>query len=478
MKFNYFYQQLISHISVLVLAFIIVAMLFTNFIEKYVYESKIDELTTYGQTILTDLAESPKSTNELLGEYANVLESRQIHFSLFNEKSTIIYTADGRWPDVQLEDEEWKKVTEGKAVVVRKDFKRFREGATFVILPYFQGDYFVGGILLAAPISGLSKVITQMNQSLWKSIVIAVAAALLLSFILAKFYVKRINALKKATSKVATGNYAVEIPVSTLDEFGELAGDFNEMVKQLEQSAKEIELQEDRRRQFMADVSHELKTPLTTIHGMIEGLENDMISPDEKKKALSLTKKETKRLIRLVNENLDYEKIRSNQVVLQEETIELAELYAIVKEQLEPLANEKNNQIVTEVPAEMTIKADYDRMLQIIINIVKNSIQFTENGVITLSAYETAEADILQLTDTGIGMEPAVVENIWERFYKAGISRTANPYGEFGLGLSIVKELVHVHGGTIHVASKENEGTTFTIELPKKHETFTHSCER
>src|SRR5699024_6038001 len=124
---------------------------FTQFIERYVYESKIDELTTYGQSILTDFGQSNKSTNQILGEYANVLESRQIHFSLFNEKSTIIYTADGRWPDVQLEDDEWKSVTEGKTVVVRKDFKRFDEGATFVIVPYFQGNHFVGGILLASP---------------------------------------------------------------------------------------------------------------------------------------------------------------------------------------------------------------------------------------------------------------------------------------------------------------------------------------
>lgn len=468
MKFNYFYQQFISHISVLILAFVIVAMLFTQFIERYVYESKIDELTTYGQTILTDLGQSGKSTNQILGEYANVLESRQIHFSLFNEKSTIIYTADGRWPDVQLEDSEWQSVTEGKTVVVRKDFKRFDQGATFVILPYFQGDYFVGGILLASPISGLSKVIATMNLSLWKSIAFAVVAALLLSFIVAKLYVKRINALKKATSKVAMGDYSIHLPVSAVDEFGELAEDFNEMVKQLDDAAKEIELQEDRRRQFMADVSHELKTPLTTIHGMIEGLENDMISVDQKAKALSLTKKETKRLIRLVNENLDYEKIRSNQVVLRKETIELREMYEIVREQLQPLATEKANQIVIDLAEEMTIEADYDRMLQVIINIVKNSIQFTEKGVITLSGHREEHVHVLQLADTGIGMEPAVVKNIWERFYKAGISRTTNPYGEFGLGLSIVKELIHLHGGTIRVESVENEGTIFTIELPKE----------
>lgn len=468
MKFKYFYQQLFTHIFVIIIAFIIIAITFTQFIEKFVYESKIEELSTYGQTILEDLASSNKSTDQLLGEYGNVLESRDIHFSLFNDRSTIIYTVDGRKPNVQLEDEDWQQVTEGKKVVVRKDFKRFREGATYVILPYFQGDQFVGGILLASPISGLSKAIDQMNQSLWKSILIAALGALLVSAILARFYVKRIDALKQATSKVATGDYTVHIKGSSVDEIGELANDFNEMVHQLDQSATEIDRLENRRRQFLADVSHELKTPLTTIHGMIEGLENNMISEAEKDKALGLTKQETKRLIRLVNENLDYEKIRSNQVSLQLERIELFDLYEIVKDQLQAIAAEKGNNIKLDLPHEMEIIADYDRILQIIINIVKNSIQFTEKGDIILAANESEAESVLTVTDTGQGMDPETVENIWERFYKAGISRTANAYGEFGLGLSIVKELVHIHGGTIHVTSEINKGTTFTITLPKQ----------
>ena len=131
------------------------------------------------------------------------------------------------------------------------------------------------------------------------------------------FHVRRIKRLQEATSLVSGGDYSVRIPSSNFDEISELAGDFNSMVEKLNDSMEEIETLENRRRQFMADVSHELRTPLTTIRGIIEGMNNDMISEAEKEKGLGLASNEARRLIRLVNENLDYEKIRSNQIDLQ-----------------------------------------------------------------------------------------------------------------------------------------------------------------
>ncbi len=293
--------------------------------------------------------------------------------------------------------------------------------------------------------------------------------ALLLSVILSRIHVRRIKKLQEATSLVAVGDYSVRVHSSNFDEIGELASDFNSMVDRLRVSKEEIDALENRRRQFMSDVSHELKTPLTTISGVIEGLNNNMIPEAEKGKGITLVSQETKRLIRLVNENLDYDKIRSNQIVLMKESIQLAEVLEIIQEQLYTQAIEKGLAINVDAADNVYIYADYDRLIQIIMNITKNSIQFTDAGEIWLRGRADDGFTIIEIEDTGIGMDPAEIENIWKRFYKADISRTNNPYGEFGLGLSIVKQLVQFHHGTIEVSSQKGTGTKFTIYFPIEH---------
>ena len=116
--------------------------------------------------------------------------------------------------------------------------------------------------------------------------------------------------------------------------------------------------------------------------------------------------------------------------------------------------------------AGVKVFADYDRLIQILVNITKNSIQFTQNGDITLRGYEGYKETIIEIEDTGIGISKEEIEHIWERFYKADVSRTNTAYGEYGLGLSIVKQLVELHKGTIDINSEKGQGTTFTIRLP------------
>ena len=124
--------------------------------------------------------------------------------------------------------------------------------------------------------------------------------------------------------------------------------------------------------------------------------------------------------------------------------------------------------LLVDVDANISVFADYDRLTQVLINITKNSIQFTENGTIWLRGYTSEDSTIIEIEDTGIGMDPGEIEKIWSRFYKAIDSRATNPYGEFGLGLSIVKQLVTLHGGTITVESEKGEGTKFRIQLPSE----------
>lgn len=465
MKFRYIYQQIISHISIIIVAFLVLSLLFAHYVETLVYTNKAEELIDYGNNIIYDLERSTDGGGQVLSQYSRVLSGRSIQYMIFAEDRRIIYPTDGR---IFLKDEEWKKIQSGQTVTVKQDLKRFDQAVTFVLLPYMQHGEFIGGILLTSPIQGSREMISQINRYLWYAVIIALIVAMLLSWLLSKIHVNRIKRLQEATSVVSAGDYSVRIPSTNYDEIGELAADFNNMVQKLSDSNEEIKRLEKRRRQFIADVSHELRTPLTTINGVIKGLKNNMIPEAEKEKGMQLVSKETNRLIRLVNENLDYEKIRSNQVKLIKQDIDLGEVLEIIKDQLEILAMEKNDTIIVAVEEKTKIYADYDRLVQILINITKNSIQFTDNGTIFLRGKVGDNETIIEIEDTGIGMDPEDIENIWRRFYKADLSRTTNPYGEFGIGLSIVKQLVLMHHGEIAVFSEKGKGTKFVIRFPRQ----------
>ena len=170
------------------------------------------------------------------------MSGREIQYSLFDERSTIIYSMGDKGPKITLQDEEWSKITKGETVIVEQDFNRFEEGVTFVLLPYFHNGSFIGGILLASPIRGLSNAISQINQYLLYTVLTALSVSLLLSWIVSKFHVKRINRIQEATSLVAAGDYSVRIPSSNFDEIGELAGDFNDMVEKLRSRWKRLKV--------------------------------------------------------------------------------------------------------------------------------------------------------------------------------------------------------------------------------------------
>ena len=276
--------------------------------------------------------------------------------------------------------------------------------------------------------------------------------------------------MRKATHEIAEGNYDISLPTQKRDEFDDLVMDFNKMAESLQKSEQEIERQENLRRQLMMDVAHEMRTPLTTMNGLLEGLIHHMIPESRRERSLELITNETQRLIRLVNENLDYEKIRSDQIVLVKQNFSGAEALQNVVDQLQELAKNKGNDLRCECPEDFTVYADYDRFIQILVNMTKNANQFTDKGHILIKGWNEDSNAIVQIIDDGIGISKKEVEAIWERFYKADVSRKSTKYGESGIGLAIVHSLMNSHHGTIQTDSEVGKGTTFTLTFPGKKE--------
>ena len=149
------------------------------------------------------------------------------------------------------------------------------------------------------------------------------------------------------------------------------------MTVSLKESQDEIERKEERRKQFMADASHEMRTPLTTINGLLEGMQYNAIPENQREKAIKLMQNETSRLIRLVNENLDYEKIRTNQISILLQEFNATEAVATLLTQLSAKAEASGDQLILQTEEPIMVYADYDRFVQVMVNLIQNAIQFT-----------------------------------------------------------------------------------------------------
>lgn len=333
-------------------------------------------------------------------------------------------------------------------------------------MPFNLNHEFYGALVVSQPARNIDNSVRPITLNLVKGFIFSSIVAVIASYAFAAFQVKRINRLRNATKEVTNGNFDVQLPVHDKDEFDELADDFNKMTNSLKESQAEIEEQENRRRQFMADASHEMRTPLTTINGLLEGLEYNAIPENQRENAIKLMKNETERLIRLVNENLDYEKIRTNQISMVIKKFNGTETLKNIVAQLEAKAEAAGDTLTLKAVDDIDVYADYDRFVQIMVNIIQNAIQFTENGQITITLEKGYLETIITIEDTGIGMSEQQMKSIWDRYYKVDPSRKNTKYGESGLGLPIVQQLVRLHKGKLEVESELGKGTKFTVRLP------------
>lgn len=216
---------------------------------------------------------------------------------------------------------------------------------------------------------------------------------------------------------------------------------------------------------MLANVSHEMRTPLTTITGLAEGLQYGVMDGNEKR-SYDLIKEEADRLTRLVKSVLSFERMRQGTVGNQPEEFNITLLISELTEKLWPQANSVGDEIQNHCETDVLVYAELDQVERILINILANAIQFTKNGIITISAKEVASEAHISIADTGIGMTTEQIDKMWHRYYKADPSRTVK--GESGLGMSIVRELVKANNGSINVTSKVGVGTTFEVILPQK----------
>ena len=462
---KYFYQQLFGFVSVVLLTIAACGILFYNVMSNNVYTQRSQQLQSYAKGLIaTDMSDAD------IYKLVTFLREENVRIAMFDENNAMTYPSSSIDTNTALTEDELNHLKNGAAINLKEVQMNFTGEAVdnliTVYYPIIKNGKYKGYVALASPMSRIQTEVRELRNSMFIAFGAAIIIGIMMSFVFANYQTRRINKLRMATHKISEGDFDVKLPVESRDEFDDLIKDFNNMAHSLRESEREVERQENVRRQFMMDVAHEMRTPLTTMNGLLDGLKYNMVPESRRGRSLELISSETQRLIRLVNENLDYEKIRSNQVVLVQHRFAGIGAIQTVVEQMQELAKVKNNTLRYECDKDFSVYADYDRFVQILVNITKNANQFTDNGEIVVKAWNEGKKAIVEISDTGIGINESEIKEIWERFYKADVSRKSTKYGESGLGLAIVKSLVTSHRGTISVKSEVNKGTTFRVVFP------------
>ena len=295
-----------------------------------------------------------------------------------------------------------------------------------------------------------------------RSIRVSIVSILLITIALMQNISRKIvNPIKKitdATKKVASGDFTIELETKRNDEIGELTHNFNKMVKEL----NSIEcLQKD----FINNVSHEIKTPISSIQGFAKLLEADDLSKEERKEYAEIIKEESDRLLYLSTNILKLAKLENQERIMNKTKFNIAEQIRRTISVLEPKWKEKNIKFNVSLK-EQEFWGEKDLMYQVWMNIIENSIKFSkQDGQIDVKMKTNQDSIIVEIKDYGIGMEEEEAKMIFDRFYQVDKSHTKPGAG---LGMTIAKRIVELSDGKIEVKSKLNESTTFIVTLPSK----------
>lgn len=288
----------------------------------------------------------------------------------------------------------------------------------------------------------------------------AILNIVIISAVLVRINLKNIfrpiEQINEATKKVALGEYDIELETKREDEIGELTNNFNKMTRGLKST-------ENLQKEFINNVSHEIKTPVSSIEGFAKFLKDKNLTDEEREEYANIIIEEAKRLENLTGKILKLSKLNNQEIITNKQEIEVAEQIRKVISLLEPKWAKKDIKINVSLE-EKTFLGDEDLIFQVWVNIIDNAIKFSNIGEsIDIKIYEKDSNINVEIKDHGIGMKEEELEKVYDRFYQ--IDKSHSKEGS-GLGLAIVKRIVELSEGKMKIKSKENKGTTVIVKLP------------
>lgn len=333
------------------------------------------------------------------------------------------------------------------------------------MMPMVGGSSMMEMMLPASGGSSESHFLGVLDRAAWTAGGIALAVALLVGLALSYRITSPLRRLMVAAGQVAAGDFSQRVPAGSGDELASLGNAFNSMAESLARN-------EQQRKQLLSDIAHELNTPITVLQGNLEAMIDGLAEPSTER--LSSLQEETLLLSRLVADLRDLSLAESGRLRLRIESVDIGDLLKGVLSATQAEAEGRGIELSVEVePSLPTLQADRDRVGQVLRNLLANALHYTgSGGVVKVKAAavnsrggQDKGAVLVSVVDTGIGISPEDLPSVFDRFFRADRSRN-RASGGTGLGLSVVKQLVEAHGGTVWAESEAGRGSVFHFTLP------------
>ncbi|WP_228467330.1 sensor histidine kinase [Peribacillus sp. JNUCC41] len=341
-----------------------------------------------------------------------------------------------------------------KGLIIQSSWKDERFIAT--VTPFISDEENKGYVYMFKDTREVEDLIAQLNRHFLLATALLLFFMLVIIYFLSKALTRPLISMKEATIKLSKGNFSVAVPVRSHDELGELAQSIQSLADELNYLKKE-------RNEFLASISHELRTPLTYIKGYADVARRRDLDDSERSRYLEIIHDESERLNRLLDELFNMARMDLNTFTISKETVQLSSFLRNIHEKVLPAFTNERIQLNLECKDDLFIDIDPSRFEQVILNLLDNALKYSnEYTVTTIKATECLGRISISIIDQGVGIPPEDIPHIFDRLYRVEKSR-ARDTGGFGLGLSIVKQLVEIQGGTISVKSNLKQGTCFTI---------------
>lgn len=462
-----FQKLLVTYLTIIIIGIAVLSIVVSLGYSRYVFDRKQAELERAGHNVnlfmnRLDRKEITLSeSNAALDSLGYITDSRiyviRLNAQSLDSSSNLEF--DGGLSKRELLND-LRQILNGEKIFRQKQYSsEFDTYVVFSGIPWKTGQGIFGAILLFSPVSELNQKITRLNLIIWTTALILILLSALVIYYYSRRISKPIKDMEVAAGRLAAGNQTDDIIVPGRDEISSLAHSFNSMKLQLANTEK-------MRREFVTNVSHDMRTPLTSINGFVSSMLDGIVSPESYPKYLKIIKEETARLTLLTNEILELAKIQSGNLILVKHPVLVRKILECVLYSIQGILQEKSIPVHLKCDPTRYVYADWDKLKQVLINLLENAVKYSSpHSEIEIIVSGGSNGTIFQVKDNGVGIAAEDLPFIFEKFYQADKSRQATACS-FGLGLNIAKNLIELHGGTIEAESTPGLGSIITFSLP------------